>query len=194
VYHLSKCSPDILIQNVILGTKHIYWHGNLSIKCESTGYSADLVLEAAKAQNPVKGAVRLNNEDVGMISGVTGHPIYFSDDAKGTNKRFLCDAGKMTPAPMEYPLMEDLPSNSSIKLWSEVTQAIIANDLELAEVKKCAIEEAERIRRKEEEKHEPAYFREVSENVWQVKNPCWYETSPDINKNARLPASEEASR
>jgi hypothetical protein len=40
VYCFSKCMPDIMIRNMILGTKRIAWEGETVLTCEKTGFKA----------------------------------------------------------------------------------------------------------------------------------------------------------
>merc|ERR1712151_1053933 len=151
VYRRSKCAPDILIQNVILGTKHIYWYGDLSIVCENTGYAVALNFAADKGKNPIQGTITKDGSPVGYVRGVAGHAIYLATDEKMSDKKLLCDVDALQLCELQYPKEEDLQENSSIRLWSEVSQAIIDNDMNKADQKKGEIEAAERAKRQANE-------------------------------------------
>jgi len=43
-YNISKCIPDMMIRNVVWGTKYIMWMGNIIIECPETGYKAEIEL------------------------------------------------------------------------------------------------------------------------------------------------------
>jgi hypothetical protein len=58
-YEMSKCLPDMVIRNVVWGTKRIFWSGEISVTCPTTGYSASLVFGESGTDNIVKGIERL---------------------------------------------------------------------------------------------------------------------------------------
>lgn len=71
-YELSKSLPDMMIKNVVwgnelfpmgvplnfeLGTKRIFWSGDLSITCPKTGFSVVLTFKESGSDNVVKGII-----------------------------------------------------------------------------------------------------------------------------------------
>ena len=189
VYRLSKCVPDILIQNVIFGTKHIYWSGKIAISCEQSGFKGEVEFVPHKGFNNVSGAVTKvgnNREEVVMyIAGNTGKALFIADNKKMKDKTKLVDYSNIHVNIPEYPDRKDLAPNSSLRLWSEVTQAIIDNDMEVADAKKNEIEQQQRAERLEPgDKFEAKYFRELGQDLWEPRDPTWYLTSPDINSDA----------
>ena len=189
LYRLSKCVPDILIQNVIFGTKYIAWLGEIAIECEQSGLSGAVkFVPTSKGYNDVTGSIfrRVSGQEddvVFYIKGNTEKEIKLSTDKKmKQNVEQIVDYKNIHINIPEYPALEDMPDNSSIKLWMEVTKAIIENDMVTADAKKSVIEQHQRdIRATEGERLEAQHFRELKENIWEIKNPDWYLTSPDIN-------------
>merc|ERR1711879_996036 len=197
IYRLSKCVPDILIQNVIFGTKNIYWSGDIAISCEQTGFTGNVEFVPHKGFNNVSGTIMKagNNkvEPVMFIAGNTGKSLYIADNKKMKDKVKLVDYSDIHVNIPEYPDRKDLAPNSSLRLWSEVTQAIIANDMETADLKKNEIEERQRTERLQPgDNFEAKYFREIGNDLWEPVNPEWYLPSPDINPDAR--ESEEPKK
>lgn len=190
IYTLSKCVPDILIQNVILGTKHIYWCGNISIECKQTNYKGNVEFIPTKGFNDIKGTITKvgNNkeEPVLFIDGNTGKSLYIAKNKKMKDKEKLVDYSNVHINIPEYPCEEDLSPNSSLRLWKEVTQAIIDNDMETADAKKNEIENTQRNLRTEVDyvPFVPKYFREVRDGIWELIEPDWYKYAADINPDA----------
>jgi len=57
VYLLEEGIPDMYIKNVLLGTKYVYWTGQLTCKCPSTGYMAQMVYGFKDNKNTVNGII-----------------------------------------------------------------------------------------------------------------------------------------
>jgi hypothetical protein len=53
-YEVAKRTPDMTVRNVIIGTKRIYWTGDVSITCPKTGYSAFLQFTESHGENVVQ--------------------------------------------------------------------------------------------------------------------------------------------
>lgn len=63
VYEMSKGLPDMIITNVILGTKRVFWDGDVSIDCKKTGYYAKMTLKNANHKNIVEGYIAQGGEN-----------------------------------------------------------------------------------------------------------------------------------
>lgn len=181
VYTFSKCTPDLLIQNVIIGKKHVVLYGDIFIKCPSTGYSSKLNFDFKNNKSRVKGEIKKDENVIYEINGSAVGETLISE--KNNRSELLCDASKARALVPKYPSIIDLASNSSILLWSPVTQAIIKNDMITADQKKNEIEEMQR-NLIAEGGFAPKYFENTGDNIWKVKNPDWFETSDDVNPDA----------
>lgn len=79
-----------------------------------------------------------------------------------------------------YPSPDKLQPNSSIAIWRPVGEALVAGDIEQADIKKTEVEEEQRaIRKNREEEFVPEYFELDSDDGWEfwhIKDRKWYET------------------
>lgn len=57
VYLLEEGVPDMLIKNVIFGTKYVYWTGSLHVNCPSTGFHAQMAFGYEDSQNILNGVI-----------------------------------------------------------------------------------------------------------------------------------------
>lgn len=64
VYILEEGIPDMYIKNVLLGTKYVYWTGHLTVKCQSTGYMAQMIYGYKDNKNTVNGIIWNVNDKV----------------------------------------------------------------------------------------------------------------------------------
>lgn len=53
-YEIAKRAPDMLVRNVIIGTKKIFWTGDVSVACPSTGFSASLHFKEHSGDNTIQ--------------------------------------------------------------------------------------------------------------------------------------------
>jgi hypothetical protein len=63
LYLLEEGVPDMLIKNVIFGTKYVYWTGSLHVNCPSTGFHAQLGFGYEDSENVLNGVI-WNEHDV----------------------------------------------------------------------------------------------------------------------------------
>lgn len=62
VYILEEGIPDMYIKNVLLGTKYVYWTGHLTVKCQKTGYMAQMIYGYKDNKNTVNGIIWNEND------------------------------------------------------------------------------------------------------------------------------------
>jgi len=214
-YVLQKGVPDMLIQNVIFGTKYVVWTGDLDIVCEETEYRADLFFAYKNSANTISGTISKlqligsDEEDNAVedspplyeLKGVCGRETYLypatkSKKEKKKEKKLFVDATAVVPAVPVYPEEEDLEETSSIRLWNQVNKAIVEGDMATADFYKTQIENAQRARVRDREAqgqvHETRYFVENDSGFWGVKNKFWYKEETDINPHA-VPVEEGKS-
>jgi hypothetical protein len=48
VYKLTKAMPDVLISNVIIGSRSMNWFGEIEISCEKSGFRATMQFKKKK--------------------------------------------------------------------------------------------------------------------------------------------------
>merc|ERR1712137_31870 len=182
VYELPKGAPDVLIQNIIWGTKHAYWDGPVSINCPSTGYSVKLNYrpDTKHNVNELSGTLRSGNNVLYYIRGQIGREIYISKDEKFPDRIVLCNTGssKASVTPI-YPEEDKLPPNASLRLWRNVADAIVHNRMAEDDAEKRRVEEEQRAKRRTGQLPESQYFKLSDSKLlkWEVANPDWFESS-----------------
>eukprot|EP01122_Echinamoeba_exundans_P015715 TRINITY_DN759_c0_g1_i3.p1 TRINITY_DN759_c0_g1~~TRINITY_DN759_c0_g1_i3.p1 ORF type:complete len:365 (+),score=65.52 TRINITY_DN759_c0_g1_i3:605-1699(+) len=175
LYEMSRCIPNMMVRNVVWGTKYIIWEGDLTMTCKKTGLEAHLVFsEAKKQENRVEGTIK--NASTGEIlfnlAGVCGSEI-FIEPPSGGDKRLLLDVSKE-----EYDCPKYLPESaltpmSSVAIWGPVNEAILKGDIAAADVAKQKIEAAQRAKRADRaakgEEYEGQFFTKGENEVWRLK-------------------------
>jgi len=196
--------PDMLIKNVILGSKLVVWDGKMTLECKETGLKADCELYTKDRNNLVKGTISSKeSEPLAFIEGKCGgrtvwwfnskHPN-FADDAKDKKskkgvkekkkdlekERVLLDdvelEGRKNIVP-KYPKQQE--ENSSINIWKPVAKCIIENNVDQGDVEKVTIEERQRgtlngLKDKGEE-FVPVWFEEDGQmGSWKMKEELWW--------------------
>src|SRR5207249_1220876 len=63
VYEIPRTTPDMVIKNVVWGTKKIFWNGEVSIHCAKTKYSATFNFKESGNENVVKGELMYTNDN-----------------------------------------------------------------------------------------------------------------------------------
>ena len=247
MYLLEEGIPDMFLKNVLLGTKYVYWTGQLTVKCPSTGYRAQMVFGFNAGKNTVNGLIWNENEmeevqdtkaeeapkggwasrwargavnaakatakfSTGWIYDYEGEdawlnnlklpfnpatvsakfhgtcgreiwvfpgPLPKKDEVKEYADKYVLINGKEV-ASQEcdiYPTEENLEEHSSIRVWRATGAAIVAGDVETADIEKTKVEEAQRERRKEGKSFAPVYFEEENKDgwpFWSILDPQWF--------------------
>jgi hypothetical protein len=75
--------------------------------------------------------------------------IYAVPVEEAKDSIFICDFKMMQKNTLEYPVTETMEDTDSLKVWYEVSKAIVADDLTKADLAKQSIETAQRVRIKE---------------------------------------------
>jgi hypothetical protein len=97
IYELPRRTPDMVIKNVVWGTKKIFWSGEVQITCAKTGYTANMRFKEDGSDNVVVGNITLlqpdgTEEELFKIQGKCGGKIFLIDKKTG-EKKFFYDAG-----------------------------------------------------------------------------------------------------
>lgn len=64
LYLLEEGIPNMLIKNVLLGTKYVFWTGDLTCLCHQTGYMAQMICGYKDGKNTVNGIIWNANDKV----------------------------------------------------------------------------------------------------------------------------------
>jgi len=186
-YILNKPAPNILIKNVILGTKTVVWVGNVELECPQNGYYVTAELSDQRGKNMVSGKIfGPDSKDVPIIllEGETGKQSYYYHCEGGKRKKkdkknLLIDCSDLPLNVPRYPVMEQQHERASMKIWAKTAQCIIDNDMVHADEEKNKVEATQRQLTEEArqagKKYEPVYFTFDEKNgIWNTKDPDWF--------------------
>jgi len=144
-YTMTKCVPDMMVNNVIWGEKYIMWHGDVTISCSDNQLSANIRLFEVEGRNLLEGEILDNGTPLYHLSGVAGKKTYYQEHGSD-EKKLLVDISTYTDSVIQY-LPEEVQSEfNSLKLWMPVKQAIIRNDMVVADEEKKKVEADQRMR------------------------------------------------
>jgi hypothetical protein len=103
-YDLSKCLPDMVVRNVVIGKKYIMWEGEVTIECPANGIVATLKFAEKSKDNVVTGKVtNLETDEVVYdIKGICGKEIYYFPPGKQAEQKLLIDVVKEPMANVQY--------------------------------------------------------------------------------------------
>jgi len=172
-YILEKAMPDITIKNVILGTRRHPYEGDVKIRCEKTGLVANLTYfeDGWWCVNTVTGFIaKESSPDVKLftVRGPINGLVNITNSKTNAVEPFI-DLGKLHFTTLQYIPFEKLHDRMSVKLWRELSEAIVADDMYKADVAKRAVEDAQRKRRNEGNSFVPEFFEfEKETNRWNL--------------------------
>jgi len=201
-YTLDKCIPNMVIQNVVWGTKYVMWDGDITLACPNTGYSATITLsEVDPTHNRVEGYVYKNESTIYRIEGQCGVLVEMWKESDDSEKIVMFNKNDSHVRTITYPPESALVEMDSIRLWRPPSDAIIANDLQTADAEKVKIENSQRTREKARKEAGLPYHANYFTNVdssdegsanWKVKDEV------KVNKafldKLKEQASEEAAK
>lgn len=173
-YRITKGLPDVMISNVIIGSRAMSWSGTVEIACAETGYSAKLNFKR-KRKNCVVGEIfhpsyRSGDQPLYCFEGCwADEPITAQPAEDGMDSIPVFDKSEAVKADSVYLPSDQMPATDSLKVWYEVSKAISEDNLQRADEFKQLVENAQRARVKEgaEAADKPRkYFVLDKEGVW----------------------------
>jgi len=210
-YELPKPMPDLSVKNVVIGTRRHSWEGELSLICQKTGYKAVLNFfeDGWWCINSVTGyIVKLDNPDKRLFTfqGVLGETITLTNTQTSTPE-VLVDLTKAVRQKIKYLPWEKLSDKSSVKVWRELSESIVKDDMNAADVAKKAVEDAQRKRRKENTSFVPEYFKydeqtttwdfvmeklpEIDKQIATANDPVPKQDSVEVKQEDQKPADSK---
>jgi len=149
-YTMTKSVPDMMVNNVIWGDKYLMWHGTLTITCTKNNYIAKIVFSEVQNRNLIEGEILEGDKPLFKISGYAGQKSYLRDISKEDfEDKLLVDISSYKDNTIFYLPAEVQTAFNSLKLWKPVKEAIINNDMTLADEEKKKIEADQRVRQKQ---------------------------------------------
>jgi len=134
---MSKCVPDMMVNNVIWGEKYLMWHGTVAISCDKNNYVAKIRFSEEDYRNLVEGDIFDGETLIYHLSGFAGQKTYIKDISKNeTEEKLFVDISTFKESTVFYPPEEVRDEFNSIRLWMPVKEAIIKNDMAVADEEK----------------------------------------------------------
>ncbi|KAK4047878.1 Oxysterol-binding protein OBPa [Microbotryomycetes sp. JL221] len=166
--------PNMYARGILFGKMVLELGDQAVVKNEETGLYCDIDFKTkgffTGTYNAIHGKLRGPKGEVGEIQGSWSDKMDLS--RKGQNKETFFDAHAEKVATKTVAPEDKQAWNESRKLWTNVTAAIKAKDLDAATDAKTKIEDAQRetARQREEkgEKHQPRFF-ELVDGWWHPK-------------------------
>ncbi|KAJ3556405.1 hypothetical protein NP233_g11987 [Leucocoprinus birnbaumii] len=161
--------PNMYARGILFGKMVLELGDTCMAKNEKNNLYCDLDFKTkgffSGTYNAIAGRVRHNSCEIGEITGRWSHTMEIKNTKTG-QKRVLFDVAKdgQNVCPKWVPPEAQQEHNESRRLWHNLTQAIVAKDMEKATDAKMAVEEAQREQRKKMEelgtKHVQTFFEE----------------------------------
>jgi len=169
-YVFSKAIPDMILKNVVFGTRKMRWTETMNISCEKTKCKADIRFNPNSNDDALDGKITLNGDTVVEFDGSIDASISYQ---KGDDdEKELHNASEHVPANIIYPPQRD--QYPSMKIWRDVSIAIMKNEMTDADKAKQVVEEEQRRRIRTEgadSQKEHKYFRmNEASNAWEYKS------------------------
>lgn len=168
-YVFDKSTPDLLMKNVVFGTRQMKWQKGIEVSCAKSGYKATITFQDSGSSDSLKGVISKGDEPVLRFEGSLDDEIYYFEEGADEETLFISQDDLVETKIVYPPQTDEYPS---LKVWKEVTKCIIANDMTECDKAKHVVEEAQRVRVRagEDEKKERKYFKfDDATNRWRFK-------------------------
>lgn len=190
IYNISKAWPDMMVRNVILGTKRESWEGEVVITCPQTDLKAVLTYKEEgwwcvnvvnvylyhKTEFGLSKILRL----AGTVSAGLKTAIWSLDDISTPEtsplrrlhvvEETIVDYTAIKPYKLQYMPPDEWDERSSLRIWKDMFKAIIADDMPKADAAKKIVEDAQRNRRKDGNNFNPIFFSlNESNGMWEPR-------------------------
>jgi len=151
IYRVDKGLPDLQINNVILGTRTMGWTGIINITCDKNGLSIPIKFHKSKNRVLVEGKILRNEEELYGFEGYwMEEPLYAYPISEPNNKSIMIfDMDSVEKSKINYPEPFQVPDLNTFKVWGTVTESIVQNDMNTADIEKKRIEAEQRRRIKQ---------------------------------------------
>ncbi|XP_060596542.1 oxysterol-binding protein-related protein 8-like isoform X3 [Ruditapes philippinarum] len=149
--------PYAHCKGILIGTLTMEMGGKVSISCPKTGYRCDLefklkpFLGIGEASNKIVGKLKMGSDTLAHIDGHWDQEIYIKDKVTGESSLFFAPTPDVKAARLKkYTVPIEIQTDmESERLWKNVSDAIIAQDMHGATQEKFILEERQRQEAKE---------------------------------------------
>lgn len=156
-YIFNKSIPDLLIKNVVFGTRQTKWQKTVEVDCKHSGTKCKINFTDSGSSEKIEGIISKDGKTQLKFEGSLDDEIYYFAETD-EEETLLISEQQIPNAKVIYPVQLD--AYPSMKVWRNVTKCIIANNMTGADAAKREVEEEQRTRVKagEDEKKERKYF------------------------------------
>ncbi|CDO74787.1 hypothetical protein BN946_scf185001.g35 [Trametes cinnabarina] len=163
--------PNMYARGILWGKMFLELGDSCMAKNEQTGHYADIQFKTkgyfSGTYNAIQGRIRRGNTETGEIYGKWSAVMEYKN-----SKASLTPECVKNIAPKWVAPEEEQEPNESRRLWSKLTKAILAKDMDAATEAKTAVEESQREQRRRMEErgevHVPRFFQERN-GRWEPK-------------------------
>lgn len=169
--------PNVYARGILFGALLMELGGKTSIVCEQSGISTEIEFKTkgyfTGDYNVVVGKVKnAKGKTLYSISGKWNETLVLKDHESGESFDFFNSKTEKVTPKVVAPIDEQ-GENESRKLWANVTESILRNDIDTANAEKTKIEEKQRKERREREDAsegwDPVHFEEHGKGVYIYK-------------------------
>jgi len=156
-YFFTKSIPDLLMKNVVFGTRQMKWQKGIEVNCPKSGMKATITFQDQGSSEVLTGVISKDDQPILHFEGSLDDEIYFYPDGAEDETLFISQEDSTDVNIIYPPQLDEFPS---LKIWKDVTKSIVANNMTEADSAKHIVEEAQRkrVRAGEDEKKERKYF------------------------------------
>eukprot|EP01124_Arcella_intermedia_P001365 TRINITY_DN1073_c0_g1_i2.p1 TRINITY_DN1073_c0_g1~~TRINITY_DN1073_c0_g1_i2.p1 ORF type:complete len:434 (+),score=69.82 TRINITY_DN1073_c0_g1_i2:45-1346(+) len=148
-FKMTKCVPDMMVNNVIWGEKYLIWHGGVTISSADNSFVANMVFSEEGGKNVLQGEILEGEKVIFKLEGTAGHQSWITENQPEAEKKLFIDISTYQDNIIHYLPDEVQTAYNSLKLWMPVKEAIIKNDLPTADEQKKKIEADQRVRQRQ---------------------------------------------
>jgi len=167
-YVFAKSTPDLLMKNVVFGTRQMKWQKSIEGSCANSGFKVVITFQDSGSSDTLSGVITKGDQPVLRFEGSLDDEVYFYEEGADEETLFISAEDMKDPTIIYPPQTDEFPS---LKVWRQVTKCIVANDMTECDRAKHLVEEAQRVRVRagEDEKKERKYFKVDETGEWRYK-------------------------
>jgi len=171
-YEMPKKIPDMSVRQLILGTKRIFWEGNLTVTCKESGLVSFLNFMKSGNDNVVKVTIQKDKEVLCVLEGLCGGQLSVAIGKE--KKKPLLELDKIYRSRLRYLPINELDPYSSQKIWANVSKYILEEKTLEADEAKKRVEENQRkqiaMLNSTSTPFNARYFEKGSDGSWNIKD------------------------
>jgi len=193
-YVLDKMFPDMSVRHLVIGSKKIYWEGDITMTCSQSNLVARLKFYRDGDHSDMKGTITTvsSKEPLATFDGRCGVAINVAHGKE--KKRLLIDLQNTPKSKIHLPMVSELDPMSSYHVWSSVNKLIVEDKLLEADEAKKKVEENQRLRIQQEgNNHQAKHFQRVGEVNLPISSTMSAPPITSSSSHYSIPSSSSSS-